>query len=152
MSGGRAGPLYLPLPCPESEDEPPPPLPPPREPTPEPPPPPETTAWLPHDRSLDDRLPEATPVTATFDLYIDSVRFIPDNAVFCKVELQPFIATGYLQLGAVAVVRNMMPKGFCWYVLTYEGNCFLLSTWFLVYLNGRGYDIHHPPMAKMGLK
>ncbi|XP_043193185.1 uncharacterized protein LOC122365761 [Amphibalanus amphitrite] len=67
----------------DSDDD----TPPPHDPTPPPRPPaaPEDGAWCPHDRSQDGRLPEPTPVTATFDLYIDSVRFIPDNAVFCKV-------------------------------------------------------------------
>ena len=110
----------------ESEDEPPPPPPPPREPTPEPPLPPEATAWLRHDRSMEDRLPEPTPVTATFDLYIDSVRFIPDNAVFCKVGLLCLcpvrrllyltIVADHLQLGTEGVVSNVIPKDFWWCV------------------------------------
>ncbi|XP_071484285.1 uncharacterized protein [Diadema antillarum] len=63
----------------------------PSSPTPKPPPPPdpiarpETPEWVLFDISATSDLPEAVDPTDGYDLYIDGVRFLPDNASIAKV-------------------------------------------------------------------
>ncbi|CAL4217471.1 unnamed protein product, partial [Meganyctiphanes norvegica] len=79
-------PLPVPEPPPDTESEPeptpeptPPPTPPP------PPPPPEDLAWVPYDKAGASQLPAPTRITDPHDLYIDCVRFLPDNISTTKV-------------------------------------------------------------------
>ncbi|XP_047736303.1 uncharacterized protein LOC108672944 [Hyalella azteca] len=83
-------PLPLPEPPPDSDDEQKPEDDTPEEdnfdpPAPFVPPPAEDKAWLPHDPSTRSKLPKPCRISDTVDLYIDSVRFMPDCANLCKI-------------------------------------------------------------------
>lgn len=42
-------------------------------------------AWLPFNKAIKSKLPTPSRINAPFDLYVDAVRFIPDNATVVKV-------------------------------------------------------------------
>lgn len=43
------------------------------------------SAWLPFNKQVKKKLPTPSRINAPFDLYVDAVRFLPDNATVVKV-------------------------------------------------------------------
>jgi len=64
---------------------------PPKQPTPKPTPTPRAASmsdpWVPYRKEAAKKDPKPTGLKEPFDLYIDSVRFIPDNASVIKVSV-----------------------------------------------------------------
>lgn len=51
-------------------------------------PPPQLIPWVPYNKDkTKDAVPAKSKVDLPFDLYVDSVRFVPDNATVVKVSL-----------------------------------------------------------------
>ncbi|KAL4223925.1 hypothetical protein ACF0H5_017387 [Mactra antiquata] len=71
-------------------------------PTPVPPPPPDIAPWVPHRKDTTKSDPKPTGLKDAIDLYIDGVRFIPDNATIIKV-------TGrVLRTGSIGNVEDIL--------------------------------------------
>lgn len=79
-----------------------PPPPPPRIPTPPPPTPPPPPKrfipWVPYDKAkVKETKIVKSKLDFPFDLYIDAVRFVPDNATFIKVTIFVFLFSDLMQ-------------------------------------------------------